>query len=114
MIRDEYQRCHIMGGPSEREYREKLEKIKQKVDKKAKDIKNEFEKIEKAKVELLKKTKEMKHDAERELVKIEDDVTKSKDLAPESKSRLRLEIDGLKSEVRRRYSDLETRITEAL
>jgi uncharacterized protein YoxC len=103
-----------MGGPSEREYREKLDRIKQKLDKKARDIKSQFEKLEKAKVDLLKKTKEMKHDTEREIAKMEEEIAKSKDLAPESKSRLRLEIDNLKSEARRRYSELEARITEAL
>lgn len=103
-----------MGGPSERDYREKLDKIKQKLDKKARDIKSEFEKIEKAKVDLLKKTKSMKHDTEREIAKVEEEIAKSKDLAPESKSRLQLEIDNLKGEVRRRYSELEMRITETL
>jgi cell division protein ZapA (FtsZ GTPase activity inhibitor) len=103
-----------MGGPSEREYREKLERIKQKLDKKARDIKSQFEKLEKAKVDLLKKTKEIKHGTEREIAKMEEEIAKSKDLAPESKSRLRLEIDNLKSEARRRYSELEARITEAL
>jgi len=95
-----------MGSPSEKEYREKLEKIKQKLDKKARDIKGQFEKLEKA--------KEMKHGTEREIAKMEEEIAKSKDLAPESKSRLRLEIDNLKSEARRRYSELEARITEAL
>lgn len=103
-----------MGGPSEREYGEKLGKIKKKVNNNAGDIKNQFQKIEKAKVDLLKKTKEMKHDAENEICKMEDDMAKSKDLAPESKRRLRLEIDILKSEIREQYSDLETRIAEAI
>jgi len=103
-----------MGGLSEREYKEKLGKIKQKLSSKAGDIKNQFEKIEKAKVDLLKKTKEMKHDAEREICKIEDNIAKSKDLAPESKRRLHFEIDVLKSEIREHYSELETRIAEAV
>ena len=103
-----------MGGPSEREYREKLDKIKQKLNSKATDIKNQFEKIEKAKVDLLKKTKEIKHDAEHEICKMEDDITKSKDLAPESKRRLQLEVDILKSETREKYSELETRVAEAI
>ncbi|MBS7616460.1 hypothetical protein KEJ45_04605 [Candidatus Bathyarchaeota archaeon] len=103
-----------MGGPSEREYKEKLDKIKEKLSKKAKDIKNQFEKIEKAKVDLLKKTKEMKHDTEREILKMEEEITKSKDLAPESKTRLHLEIDTLKTEARRQYSELETRIAETI
>ncbi|MGQ9530276.1 MAG: hypothetical protein ACUVQX_04495 [Candidatus Bathycorpusculaceae bacterium] len=103
-----------MGGPSEREYSEKLGKIKQKLNQKVGDIKKQFEKIEKAKVDLLKKTKEMKHDAEREVMKIENGIVKSKDLAPESKRRLRLEIETLKGEIRERYAELETRIAEAI
>ncbi|MGB9684236.1 MAG: hypothetical protein ACPL1Z_04815 [Candidatus Bathyarchaeales archaeon] len=102
-----------MGGPSEREYREKLDKIKENLTKKVKDVKSQFEKIEKARVDLLKKTKEMKHNAEKEILKMEEDIAKSKDLAPESKRRLRSEIDFLKSEVRRQYSEWETRIAEA-
>jgi chromosome segregation ATPase len=103
-----------VGGPSEREYVEKLGKIKQKLNQKVGDVRKQFEKIEKAKVDLLKKTKEMKHDAEREAVKMENDIVKSKDLAPESKRRLRLEIDVLKSEIRERYAELEARIAEAI
>jgi hypothetical protein len=49
-----------LGGPSEREYVEKLGKIKQKLNQKVGDVRKQFEKIEKAKVDLLKKTKEMK------------------------------------------------------
>jgi hypothetical protein len=103
-----------LGGPSEREYREKLGKIKQKLGKKAVDIRNEFEKFEKAKVEMLKRTKEMKHEAEHEVTKMEEGITKSKDLAPESKQRLRLEIDIVKTEIREAYSQLEMRIAEAV
>jgi uncharacterized protein YoxC len=93
---------------------EKFGKLKEKVNKKLGDVKREFEKIEKAKVDLLKKTKEMRHDAEREVSKMENEIAKSKDLAPESKRRLRLEIDSLKSEILRRCSELEERIAEAI
>jgi len=103
-----------MGGTSEREYREKLDKMKQKLNNKTKDVKNQFEKIEKAKVDLLKKTKEIKHDTEQEIYKIENDIAKSKDLAPESKRRLQLEVDMLKSETREKYTELETQIAEAI
>lgn len=103
-----------MGGPSEREYREKLGKVKQKLGKRAVDIKNEFARFEKAKVDMLKRTKEMKHEAEHEVTKMEEDITKSKDLAPESKQRLRLEVDMVKSEIRESYSQLEMRIAEAI
>ena len=50
----------------------------------------------------------MRYGAERN-AKIEENVAKSRDLAPESKSRLRLEIDSLKGDVRRCFSELETR-----
>jgi hypothetical protein len=103
-----------MGGPSEREYREKLGKIKQKLAKKATDVKSEFQRFEKAKVDMLKKTKEMRHDAEREVTRMEEDISKSKDLAPESKRRLGMEIDMIKTEVRQGYSELETRIAAAV
>jgi uncharacterized protein YoxC len=93
---------------------EKFGKLKEKVNKKLGDVKKEFEKIEKAKVDLLKKTKEMRHDAEREVSKMENEIAKSKDLAPESKRRLRLEIDSLKSEILKRCSELEERIAEAI
>lgn len=111
---DKRQLVYELGGPSEREYTEKLAKIKQKLNQKVGDAKKQFEKIEKAKVDLLKKTKEMKHDFEREVSKMENDIEKSKDLAPESKRRLRLEIDVLKSEIRERHADLETQIAEAV
>lgn len=103
-----------MGGLSEREYREKLGKIKQKLGKKAVDIRNEFQKFEKAKVDMLKRTKEMKHEAEQEASKMEEEITKSKDLAPESRQRLRLEIDIVKTEIRESYSQLEMKIAEAI
>lgn len=103
-----------MGGPSEREYMEKFGKFKEKMNKKIADVTKQFEKIEKAKVDLLRKTKEMKHDAEREILKMENEISKSKDLAPESKKRLRMEIDSLKSEVLRKCGEMETRIAEAI
>ncbi|MGB9853499.1 MAG: hypothetical protein ACPLRY_01625 [Candidatus Bathyarchaeales archaeon] len=103
-----------MGGPSEREYGEKLDKIKKKIMEKARDLRGQFEKIEKARVDLLKKAKETRHDIEREILKMEDEIVKSKDLAPESKRRLRLEIDTLKSEAKAEYSELEARIAEAV
>lgn len=103
-----------MGGSSEREYIEKMSRVKEKINKRLGDVKKHFEKIEKAKVDLLKKTKEMKHDAEREILKMENEIAKSKDLAPESKRRLRIEINALKSEVLKRCSEAETRIAEAI
>jgi hypothetical protein len=103
-----------MGNLSEREYGNKLNKIKEKMNKKAKDVKNEFAKIEKIKVDLLKKTEEMRHNAEHEIDKMQGDITKSKDLAPESKRRLQSESATIKSEIHEEYSLLRTRIAEAI
>ncbi|MEM3873583.1 MAG: hypothetical protein QXU45_00385 [Candidatus Bathyarchaeia archaeon] len=103
-----------LGGPSEREYMEKFGKLKEKMNKKLADFRKQFEKIEKAKVDLLKKTKEMKHDVEREILKMENEIAKSKDLAPESKKRLHLEIDTIKSEILKKCGELEARIAEAI
>jgi hypothetical protein len=103
-----------MGNLSEREYGNKLNKIKEKMNKKAKDVKNEFAKIEKIKVDLLKKTEEMRHNAEHEIDKMQGDITKSKDLAPESKRRLQSESAAIKSEIHEEYSLLRTRIAEAI
>jgi hypothetical protein len=103
-----------MGNLSEREYREKMNKIREKMNKKSKDVKNEFAKLEKIKVNLLKKTEEIRHDAEHEIDKMQGDITKSKDLAPESKKRLQSEIVTIKSEIHEEYSLLKTRIAEAI
>ena len=103
-----------MGDLSERQYRERLNKIRGRLSKKSKDITNEFAKIEKIKVDLLKKTEEMRQAAEHEIDKMQGDITKSKDLAPESKRRLQSEIVATKSEIHEEYSQLKTRIAEAI
>jgi hypothetical protein len=103
-----------MGGLSEPECREKVSKIRERLNNKAKDVRNEFAKMEKFKVDLLKKTEEMKRSAEHELDNIEADINKSKDLAPESKTRLHSEITVLKREIEEKHTDLRTRISAAL
>ena len=103
-----------MGGPSERELMEKLGKIREKILKTEKDINNEFSKMEKIKLDALKRTEEVKRSADHNLEKIEKDIVKSADLAPESKQRLSQEISLLKNEIFQRYTDLKTRITRAL
>lgn len=103
-----------MGGLSEPECREKLNKIREKLNSRAKDVKNEFVKMEKIKVDLLKRTEEMRRSAEHDLDNFEGDINKSKDLAPESKKRLYSEIAILKSEIEEKHSELRTRISAAL
>ena len=103
-----------MGGTSEREYIEKISKIKEKILKTEKDIKNDFTKIEKIKLDTLKKNEEMRRSAENDLEKVEKDILKSKDLTTESRQRLNSEIAVLKSEIGQRYTELKTQISKAI
>lgn len=103
-----------MGGPSEREYREKLNRISEKLKKREKDVRKNFAKIEKMKVEALKKSEEMRRSVEHDLDNIERNITKSKDLAPESKKRLRSEIVVLRNAIKQEYTELKTQISRTL
>jgi uncharacterized protein YoxC len=103
-----------MGALTERESKEKLDRIREKMNSKTKDIRSEFAKLEKTKADLLRKTEEARHDVEREIDKMDKDIAKSKDLAPESKRRLDTEIRFLKGEIEQKYLDLKTRIAEAI
>jgi len=103
-----------MGGTSEREYIEKISKIKEKILKTEKDVKNDFAKIEKIKLDTLKKTEEMRRSAENDLEKVEKGILKSKDLTTESRQRLNSEIAVLKSEIGQRYTELKTQISKAI
>jgi chromosome segregation ATPase len=79
-----------------------------------KDAREKLANIEKIKVEALKKTEETKHSADQEVTKMEIDIGKSKDLAIESKERLRTEISSLKREIQEKYTDLKKRISETI
>ena len=103
-----------MGSTSEREYREKLNRIREDSSKRERDVKKDFAKIEKLRLNSLKKAEEILHNSEKNINKIEKDIMKSKDLAPESKDRLRSDINSLKSEVENKYSYLRTRISETI
>ena len=103
-----------MGGPSEREYRERLNKISEKLIKRQKDVRKNFAKIEKMKVEALKKSEDMKRSVQHDLDKIEKNITNSKDLALESKKRLRSEIIVLRNAIRQEYTELKTQISKTL
>jgi mRNA-degrading endonuclease RelE of RelBE toxin-antitoxin system len=64
-----------LGNPSEREYREKLNKMSEKLNKRARDIRKDFAKIEKMKVDALKKSEEIKRSAEKKIDKMEKNIT---------------------------------------
>ena len=103
-----------MGGTSEREFMEKLIKIREKTIKTAKDIKNDFAKMEKIKAESLKKTEEMRRSAEHDVEKMEQKMAKTRDLAPESRTRLSTEIAATKNEIQQKYTELKNRISAAI
>ena len=101
-----------MGHTSEREFSKKIDKMREKINKKALGVKKEFNNLEKTKAFLLKNTEKDRQNLERELDKIEKKINHSKDLAPESKMRLNAETRLIKSEINDIYLDLKTRIAE--
>ena len=103
-----------MGGTSEREFRQKISKMRENVNKKYQGTKKEFINLGKAKANLLKKTEEDRNKIVRDLDKMERKIYGSKDLAPESKRRLYAETNSLKLEIQNVYVDLKTRISETL
>ncbi len=67
--------------------------------------------MQKLKAESLKKTEEMNEAAMRDLEKLEQDVSKSRDLAPESKPRLNSEIAAARVQIKQKYDELKMSIT---
>jgi O6-methylguanine-DNA--protein-cysteine methyltransferase len=103
-----------VGGTTEREFMDKLAKIKEKSIKTAKEIKSDFTKIEEIKAEALRKTEEMRRISEHEAETVEEEMAKAKDLAPESKRRLYEEIKNVKAGIVDKYSELKARISKAI
>lgn len=103
-----------MADTSEREFSEKLVKIKTKSSKKAGEVIDCFSKMQKLKAESLKKTEEMMESAMQDTEKLEQDMVKSKDLAPESIQRLNGEITAARAQIRQKYDELKTRISVAI
>jgi cob(I)alamin adenosyltransferase len=103
-----------MGSTSEREYKEKLHKIQEKLHKRIEDDQKNAKKIEQIKVESLKKAEDLRRSADKEINKIEGNIIKSKDLAPESKERLRSEIVMLKNEIEGNYVQIRRQIAESI
>jgi len=103
-----------MGSTSEREYRRKMSKIQEKLKKRAKDVRNNVSKIEKIKLDALKKAEDMRRSIDKEMDKIERDIVKSKDLAPESKQRLHSEIVLLRNKTEDNYAKLRRKIAETI
>ena len=103
-----------MGGTSEREYNEKLDEIRKKLSKRAKDVRDDAVKIEKVKIDALAKIEDMRRSADKEANKVEENIVKSKDLAPESKQRLSLELTNVRNEIEDNYAKLRRQIAESI
>lgn len=103
-----------MGGTSEREHREKLNRIREKANRQSKEIRSEIGRMEKIKADALKRAEDMRRSADKEISKTTEQITKSKDLAPESKQRLSSEIAMLKNEMENNYTILRRQIAETL
>ncbi len=99
-----------MSVSSEIEHRKKLNKIREDVNKRVKDVRDHFAKIEKVKVDALKKTEEMRRSAENDITKLEGEIAKS-DLTVEMKKALASDIANLKKEIEDRAVELRTRIS---
>jgi uncharacterized coiled-coil DUF342 family protein len=99
-----------MSVSSEIDHRKKLNKIREDVNKRVKDVRDHFAKIEKVKVDALKKTEEMRRSAENDITKLEGEIAKS-DLTAEMKKALASDIANLKKEIEDRAVELRTRIS---
>lgn len=95
---------------SEYEHRKKLNKIRESVNNRVKDVVDTFAKIEKAKVEALKKTEEMKRSAEQEITRLEADIARS-ELTADMKKTLASDIDALRKEIQDRVTKLRARVS---
>lgn len=103
-----------MGGTSEREFNEKLNKIRDRLARQAKEVRDAAVRIEKIKTEALDKVDDMRRSVDKEADKIENDVLKSKDLAPESKQRLVSELSTVRSEIESSYAKLHRQVAESI
>lgn len=101
-----------MGDTSEHEFSEKIAKIKLNSSKRVTDVLDVFGKVQKLKAESLKKTEEMMTSAATDLEKLERDMAKSEGLDLEAKKRLNDEILAARTQVRQKYDELKTRISD--
>jgi uncharacterized coiled-coil DUF342 family protein len=95
---------------SDYEHRKKLNKIREDMNKRVKDVREHFAKIDKVKVEALKKTEEMRRSAEQDIRKLEEDIARS-ELTSETKRALTSDVTTLRKEIEDRASELRTRIS---
>ncbi len=101
-----------MSEAFEHEFRKKMNKARENMNKKMNEVRDYFAKIEKVKVDALKKNEEMRRSIEEEILKIEGEIAQSADLSPETKEKLSAEITILKDENEKRAAELRTKISQ--
>lgn len=101
------------GLSSEYEHRKKLNKVREDMNKRVKDVRDHFGKIEKLKTDALKKIEDMRVSTQRDLRKLEEDIAKS-NLSSDAKNAVVSDIDSLRKEIEDRGSELRTRISKTL
>lgn len=99
-------------GDSEREFSEKIAKIKLKSSEKVTEVLGQFGKAQKMKAESLKKNEEMMTSAASDLEKLERDMAKKEELSAESQKRLNDEITAARNQIRQKYDELRSRISD--
>ena len=97
-------------GDSEHEFLENISKVSVKSCQVVSEVKNNFAKMEKLNAESLKRLEEMLQSSEKDLGKLEQKITKSKDLVPESKTRLETEIKTARAQIAAKYTELKSKI----
>ena len=97
---------------SEREFNEKISKVKDNISKKTNDVASDFAKMHKQKSEAIKKTEDMLKDAKNDLGKMEKKINVDKDLAPESRERLDKEIAIVREELQAKYEAINRCISD--
>jgi hypothetical protein len=101
-------------GDSEREYLEKISKTKFNSSKKVTEVLDVFGKSQKLKAESLKKTEEMMTKAASDLEKLERDKAKNRDLSAESQKKLNEDIVAARNEIKKKYDELKSRISDRI
>lgn len=97
---------------SERECSEKIAKIKMKSSQKISEALDQFGKAQKMKAEAQKKNEEMMTNAASDLEKLERDMAKSRGLSPESQKRINEEIAATRDQIKQKYDELRSRISD--
>jgi hypothetical protein len=101
-------------GDSEREFSGKITKIKLKSSEKVTEVLDQFGKVQKMKADYLKKNEEMMTSAASDLEKVERDMAKNEELSAESQNRLNDEITAARNQIRQKYDELRSRISDHL